>query len=183
MIWFFTPYSFEKKMFQAWEQYMNLVQNPNDWVCMMDGDTMFLHADFGHIIQEYIDKYPDTGIFTCYTSRSRTAWMMPKNHLYNEANIIRHKKTANALRKKFKLQADEINDRVTGHLMMMQKKTWLAIREEVKEKSKELKILSVDSVISRTVLKNGKKIRLMKELYNLHYYRLLEGGKYKNHIL
>jgi hypothetical protein len=70
MIYYFTPYSFSKKLFDAWDDYMDLVRNSDDWVCMMDGDTLFLLSDFGHQMEEYINKYPDTGLFTCYASRT-----------------------------------------------------------------------------------------------------------------
>jgi hypothetical protein len=182
MIWFFTPYSFEKRMFEAWDRYMDLVTNPDDWVCMMDGDVMFLEADFGHHIQKYIDKFPDTGIFSCYVSRSRTAWMMPEQNLFNNPSIIDHKKKADYLRHICGISVKEINDRVTGHLMVIQKSTWTHIREEVENQCLDLNILSVDSVISRMTLQFGYRIRLMRSLYVLHYYRFLEGPTYKKHL-
>lgn len=182
MIWYFTPYSFEKRLFEAWDQYMNLVTDSEDWVCMMDGDIAFLNSDFGHQIQEYIDKYPDAGLFTCYASRSRTPWMMPANHIFSNSNILDHKRKANIYAKKFRAQVEEINDRVTGHLMVIKKSTWATVRNEVKEKTRDKNILSVDSVISRQILQSGLKILLMKGIYVFHYYRHLEGANYKKHI-
>lgn len=182
MIWFFTPYSFEKKLFDAWDNYMNLVSDPEDWVCMMDGDVLFFHADFGHQLQRYIDRYPDTGMFTCYASRSGTPWMLPQDQIMGNADILLHKKKANYFRENFDLQAEELDRRATGHLLLMQKKTWLEIRGPVGEKTKEKNILGIDTAISLHLLETGRKIRLMKSVYVLHYYRFLEGKKYKKHI-
>ena len=181
MIYFFTPYSFQKKMFDAWDGYMDLLL-PGDYACMMDGDIMFLKSDFGHHIQKYTEKFPDTGLFTCYSSRSRTKWVMPERNLFGSLSIIEHKRLADRLYKEHHLDVKEINDRVTGHLMMMKKSTWMQIREKVQERCKDLNILSVDSVISTEVLAAGMKIRLMQGVYVLHYYRLLEGASTKTHL-
>lgn len=183
MIWFFTPYSIEKKMFSAWDKYMDLVPNPDDWVCMMDGDILFLRSDFGHHIQAYIDRYPDTGIFTCYASRSGTPYMMPEKNISTNSSIIDHRIKAEKHYKYQNLEVADIEKRVTGHLMVIKKATWLSIRNQVSEKCIDKDILSVDSAISNTVLACGMKIRLMKGIYVLHYYRLVEGAKSKKHLI
>lgn len=79
MIWFFTPYSFNGKLFDAYDQYMKLIINPEDWVAFTDGDALFFHPDFGDMIREYIQTYPDTGIFVCFANRSGT-----RKQLYDE---------------------------------------------------------------------------------------------------
>lgn len=182
MIWFFTPYAFDKRMFNAWDQYMNLLTDPDDWACLMDGDIMLLRSDFGHHIQEYINKYPDTGLFTCYSSRSRTLWMMPDQHLFNSGSLAEHKKLSDRLYNNCRLSVKEINDRVTGHLLVIKKSTWSAIRDKVSARCADLKILSVDTAISREILETKMPIRLMQGIYVMHYYRFLEGASYKKHL-
>lgn len=177
MIWFFTPYSFEKKLFDAWDQYMNLIDDPEDWACMMDGDVFFFHRNFGHILQQYIDKYPDTGIFSCYASRTGGSWMLPPNNIKNNINILRHKRMADSIFRKHHLQVIDLNKKVHGHLMLIKKATWLQIRDSVKEQTKENKILGIDVRVSNKVLKIPKKIRLMKGVYIFHYYRLDNEGR------
>lgn len=182
MIWFFTPYSFEKRLFEAYDRYMDLVTNPNDWVCFLDGDTAFLRSDFGHHMQEYISKFPETGIFTSYVSRSRTSWMMPPDHIFNETNILRHKEKADWHFNNQHLDVTEIDRRIIGCLMLMKKSTWLLIRDDVSEKCIDKEILSVDSTISLQVIAFKLKIRLMKGIYLFHYYRHLEGAHSKKHL-
>lgn len=182
MIWYFTPYAFNKKLVEAFDAYMSLIENPNDWICSMDGDVAFLRSDFGHHMQEYIDKYPDTGIFTSYVSRSRTPWMMPPNHIFNDTNIINHKRKTDWHFNNQHIDVAEINTRVIGCLMLMKKSTWLLVRDEVLEKCADKKILSVDTIISQTVLGKGLKLRLMKGIYIYHYYRHLEGANNKKHL-
>jgi len=168
-------------MFDAWDEYMSLLSE-NDWACMMDGDIMLLQPDFGHQIKQYIDLYPGTGLFSCYSSRSRTPWMMPERNIFHSPSIAEHKKMSDYLRKVNGTAIKEIHDRVTGHLLVIQKKTWSLIRDQVAERCQGLKILSVDSAISHSILDSGLKIRLMKGVYVMHYYRFVEGANYKGHL-
>ena len=184
MIWFFTPYSFEKRLFEAFDTYMNLVANPNDWVCFSDGDTAFLLPDFGHQIKRYVENYPDTGMFTCYASRCHYSPQVRKGTEMENPDIVYHRKRAEETKKELDGKVKELNRRVAGHLLVIQKKTWLKIRREVAMKvSKQNKhILGVDTKISNAILKAGLKIRLMRGMYIFHYLRLADGFGYKKHL-
>jgi hypothetical protein len=180
MIWFFTPYSFEKRLFVAWDRYMNLVQDENDWACMADGDTCFLLPDFGHQIRQYIDRYPETGLFTCYASRTAN-----KDQLLNGINsenpdLVFHRCQAEYCRENLHPGAKDIF-KAYGHLMVIQKKTWLKIRWLVKKYTRNSGLLDTDTAVSRAVRKNNLKIKVMEGMYILHYYRLKDKGR--GHLL
>jgi len=181
MIYFFTPYDFDKRMYNAWNQYMSMIDT-NDWAVMMDGDTLLFDADFGHKVQGYIDRYPDTGLFTAWASRSGTSYMMPEKRLAGVTNMMLHKDYAERLWKAHGYGVQEMNKKVIGHFLCMQKKTWLQIRTDVAKRTENHKIFSVDCEISRAVLAAGLKIRLMKGIYVLHYYRLKEGVSRKKQL-
>ena len=182
MLYFFTPYSFDKKLFEAYDSYMDLIHEPEDWVCFMDGDTAFLLPDFGHQIQHYINAYPDTGLFTCYASRCHYTC---QRYNYSDAenkNILYHRLKAEEVFRQFNGHVQEIERRIAGHLMVIQKKTWLLVREEVKQATNDKNILGVDTKISYAILKANLKIRLMKGIYIFHYLRLAEGINNTNHL-
>ncbi len=185
MIWFFTPYSFNKRLFDAFDQYINLVQDENDWVCFVDGDTAFLLPDFGHQIQTYIDKYPDTGLFTCYASRCHYEFQKRRGCDDTSPDILLHKFHAERIYDNLHGQVKEVTRRIAGHLMVIQKKTWFEIRPEVMRmvQKHDKRILGVDTKISNAVLKAGLKIRLMRGMYIFHYCRLKEGYNYSKHLL
>jgi len=183
MIWFFTPYSFGRKLFDAWDQYMNLVQNPQDWVCMMDGDIAFFRNDFGHHIQKYTEQNPDVSIFSCYASRSGTAWMMPINNQFDCKDIVIHRQIAETCAVSHTLEIEELNKRVTGHLMVMRKSTWLKFRDKIQTATEEKNLYGIDTAICQQILYAGGRILLMKGIYVFHYYRHLEGRNNKSHLL
>jgi len=183
MVWFFTPYAFNRKLFDAWDQYMSIVQNPQDWVCMMDGDVAFFRNDFGHHIEKYTEKYPDVSIFSCYASRSGTAWMMPAINQFDSKNIIVHREIAEIHATTQTLDLEIINRRVTGHLMVMQKATWLKFRDNIQAASAGRDLYGIDTIICTQILNGGGTIAMMKGLYVFHYYRHLEGRNNKSHLV
>jgi hypothetical protein len=183
MLYFFTPYSFDKKLFEAFDSYMSLISDPNDWVCFMDGDTAFLMSGYGHQIQNYIKAWPDTGLFTCYASRCHYACQRYPDSDMENFSILYHRQKAEEVFNIYNGQIVEINRRIAGHLMIIQKKTWLMIRQEVKETAADKNILGVDTKISNVILKANLKIRLMKGIYIFHYLRLAEGINNTNHLI
>ena len=171
MIWFFTPYSFQKKLFEAYDAYMQVVANEHDWVCLMDGDAAFLLSDFGHQLQDYINKYPATGMFTCYASRCPSGYQVKAG--VNQASdsvkyIFENTKT---LRQQEHLKVTDLGKRVAGHLMLIQKKTWTKYRAEIATQAASANIQAVDTAISDVLLRHNEKILLMQGLQAFHYYR------------
>ena len=156
---------------------MALLPNDNDWGVLMDGDTMFLTFDWGHAIEEVIKKIPNAGIITCYTNR------IAKNkiQLYgiNSPDIITHRTLAKKLDKDFRGSYRKINQKISGFFMAIKKKTW---KEVGKFPELPNKILDIDGLFSRKILTAGKDIYLMRGVYKLHYYRMAEGPKYKDHL-
>jgi GT2 family glycosyltransferase len=182
MLWFCTPYDFDKKLLYSIDRYFDLIKNPEDWLVIMDGDTAFLRSDFGEVINSYVTLYPETGLFTCYASRCHYATQVPEGVDMSRDSILYHRQVADFCSEKFKNKTIEINRRIAGHLMVIQKKTWNIIRNEVFYKAEKKFILGVDTKISWAILDFGFKILMMKELYIFHYLRLKEGFDYTNHL-
>lgn len=183
MIYFFTPYSFEKKLFEAYDTYMNLLPNENDWACFLDGDTLFFENNFGHQIQEHINRYPDTGIFTSYASRSSYHFMVPKGTNQESDSIIYHRNRSKEIYDQLHGKVKEINDHISGHMLCIKKSTWALIRPQLLKVCDGANLLGVDTQISNQILGIGLKIRLIRGIYLFHYYRLVEGKGYKQHLM
>lgn len=183
MIYFFTPYSFEKKLFQAYDDYMNLLPGEEDWACFLDGDTFFFENNFGHQIQDYIDKYPDTGMFTCYSSRCSYNYMVPKGANQNSDSLMYHRVKSREIYAQLHGHVTEINAHIAGHLICIKKSTWQLIRPEMVRVCDGANILGVDTQISNQLLGHGLKIRLMRGIYLFHYYRFAEGKTNKAHLM
>lgn len=183
MIWFFTPYSFEKKLLEAYDRYMSLIPSDDDWVCLMDGDTAFLRSDFGVAIKDYISASPDAGMFTCYASRCHYQVQTRRGTEMDNPSLAYHKRQADKIYKELHPQVKTVNRRIAGHLMVIRKGVWLEIRDKVFKTAADKNILGVDTKISRAILETGRDILLMRGIYILHYLRLNEGFNSKEHLL
>jgi GT2 family glycosyltransferase len=181
MIYFFTPYSFDFKLLDAITGCMEML-NPDDWAVIMDGDTLFLQPDFGHQIQRHIENYPEAGLFTCLASRCHyKIQQVPGADMVNDS-ILYHKRIADKLKQGSPGVSSTITRRIAGHLMVIRKSTWDKILPVVRVTAADKQILGVDTKISNAILKSGLEIRLMSDIYLLHYCRLAEGFDYIKHI-
>jgi GT2 family glycosyltransferase len=180
MIYFFTPYSWSHDIGKAYNDYCKLVSSKDDWICLMDGDLMFLQSDFGHQIQEIIDLHGSNfGLFTCLVNRVGTLKQCHQDTISEDPNIITHRKIAIQLAQERRHVIKEIPNPISGHLMLFKKETWESIGGFPEERG----ILAVDNTFSNRMARHGYKIAVMEGVYCLHYYRLLEGRKNKSHLL
>lgn len=180
MIWYFTPYGIDKDLGKAYNQYAKLVTDKDDWICFLDADTCIgLVPKFGHVLQEIVDLYPDTGLFTSYASRIGNKQQRFAGKISEDPNILNHKKIAKSQVHHYKTRVKELNKIISGHLMMVKKSTWDAIGGA----PEGIGILSIDNWISKRILRSGKNILLMEGIYLFHFYRLDTGKQDKSHLL
>jgi hypothetical protein len=178
MIYYFSPYSIEKNIGKSYNEYCRLVPNETHWICLIDADTMFLTYNYGHQIQELIDKYPDAGLFTCLTNRVNNLEQCYNHVISEETNILEHKKIAEFQQQNYYLSVKQLTRVISGHFMLFQKKTWLEAGGFC-----EQGMLRVDNKFSKQIMRVQKKILLAEGIYVLHYYRLLEGRKFIKHLI
>lgn len=191
MIYYFKPFSIESNLGQAYNDYMKLLPNDEDWACFCDLDTMFLTPDVGKQIADIIEKYKDhkVGVFTCYASRTGNVFQCLNGIISDDPDIRNHRRIALQLQKENYDSITDLNDLISGHLMIVQKKVWADVgffADEVSEKMQlrgiKKNLLAVDNRFSKRCLNNNYKIYLMNGIYILHYYRMLEGKLNKDHL-
>ena len=180
-IYFFKPYSFEKNLAKAYNQYMSLLPDENDWAVLMDGDVAFLENDFGDVIKRNIEQYDDgnVGMFGCFASRTRNRELRP-DEIYKEDDydLISQKNRYIQVREKYGDSVKLIDDHCTGFFLCVKKKVWQHI-----PCPDNGTLRKADENWSHELLKAGYKLLCMQGMYVLHYYRAAEGGaKYKKHL-
>ena len=176
MIWFFKPYALNKELAIAYNEYCEVVPD-NDWICLLDGDSMFLESDYGHIIQSYINKYPECKLFIPTTNRVKRKFQCYKGVISEEPNIKTHRKISKNIRKSFDIKDLSSKKSISMPCFIFSKKTW----QEVGGFKNTGRVGGVDLSFSKKVLKIGPCYR-MKGLYLFHYYRMCEGIKNNKHL-
>jgi hypothetical protein len=190
-IYYFKPYSLDGNLGQAYNDYMNLLPNDEDYAVLMDGDTMMLTPNYGEQISFIVNKYKDcrVGIFTSYTNRTGNLFQCYNSIISEDGELRNHRNISIQLQREKYDSVLDLNDLISGHLMVVQKKVWKDVgffADEISEKmrSRGIKknLLAVDNRFSKRCLNNDYKIYLMQGIYCTHYYRLLEGIQSKDHL-
>lgn len=170
-----SPYSLTKNLGQAYNSFMRLIPD-GDWVCLHDHDVLFLTPDAIRIIDEYTKKYPDTGIFTCWTNRiGCTDQRLGKENDDNDS-MVDHMIIAEQMKENL-FEATELKGVISGFLMVISKKTWNEIKF-----AETGKALGVDNDYSLRIISSGRKILRMESIYVWHSYRLINGIGDKSHL-
>lgn len=171
------PYAIDKNLGRAYNEAMRMIPD-GDWACLMDYDTMFLTPDCGKILHEYAEKFPNTGMFTCFTNRIHplAADQLLKGVLINNTDVQYHLYLAEQQREKL-YTVTKLNKLVSGFLMMVNRSTWNDIQF-----TNDMKCLGVDNDYCARLLDNGRSIVRMDGMYVWHTYRLKDGIQNKDHL-
>jgi GT2 family glycosyltransferase len=177
MIYYFTPFV-KGDLGEAYNHYCSLVPDDDDWITFSDGDIMQLHLNWGEIWGSILDQNKDVGIVTCLTNRAATSNIdQVCKDMYNEKNIIKHKKYAQDLFDKNQYSTKLMTGTfLSGFYFSFKKRVWKEVG------GFEKGILHVDRLFYNKVNSLGKKCIVAQGFYVLHYYRLLEGDKYTSHL-
>lgn len=170
---------------QVWDNSKNYGRYANEFMsllpedaygCLTDGDVMWLTSDYGKIIYDYVEIYPDA-VLTCLTNRIGCPYQKLSVTDINNHDIIDHRKIA----EKSKLNLYQVTDvskqtyPMSGMCMIIKKSIW----EEV-GKFRENGLLGIDNDFFFALQKFGKQVLIMNGLYVYHQYRI-SGSK--NHLL
>lgn len=176
MIYYFTPF-IKSNLGQAYNHYCNLVPNDDDWITLVDGDIMQLYTNWGDIWNKIIEQNDDAGIISCVTNRvAKTNIDQLQHNMYDETSIIEHKKFAMKIfNDKQYLVKEMCGHFLSGFFFSFKKSTWKQVN------GFDDGILHVDSKFFHKV-KAIKKCLIAEGFYVLHYYRMMEGHQFTDHL-
>ena len=163
---YITPYSTEGNIGQAYNGACSAVDDPDTWIIIRDGDTMFMTPEWGTLIHRTLERHgKDFQLFGAMTNRVRD-YHHKVPGMFDELNMREHYKKAKELQDTEETNVFQTVFDVAGFFMCFQKKTW----EDVGGFEEGTPIF--DRLFSRTLRKKGGKIAIMKGLYVLHSYRI-----------
>jgi hypothetical protein len=179
-IFYFTPADPNKKIGKVYNAHCESVPNNEDWICIRDGDTMFLTSNWSEIITEAVKRYPDTSLFGCYTNRIGLDYQLTEHGFSENPDIKHHAKIARERWEKYGSECVEINKPVAGMFMLFKRSVWTRVpfKDELVINNKFF-----DWDFGERVIKLGGTVRLIKGLYLMHYYRFDKGRQDKSHLI
>lgn len=165
-IHYITPYSLERNFGKAINEECELIPN-NDWICVLDGDMLFLTPDWGRIINEVVEaKGNEFQLFGCLTNRLARPIQRYKGEFSNNHDILHHYVISENILKNGNIQVKDITSTrlVAGMFMLFSKRTWLKHRFE--ENTHHF-----DDRFSKSIVKSGGRLGLVESIYAYHFYR------------
>lgn len=166
-IYYSTPFRSDKNIGKANNYFISLL--PDDsWVCITDGDALWLRPDWGKCIEEVIKEHGEEyALIGCVTNRLGGLHQCYNNEFSQDMNMRNHYNIANELWDDNGAKV-ELTTGIAGVCMIFKKITWKKVGG-FKEN-----IITADTEFNKAVKRIGGKIGLAKGLYMLHSYRIWE---------
>lgn len=172
MIYYNIPFRSDKDLGKAYNDFMKLLPNDEDFACFVDADTIFTTLDYGVIIEQVVKENPEVGCFVSMTNRVNCMWQVhpgvdPKNN-----DMEYHRKFGKQLQSILGTKCIDVTNKphdsvLSGFLILISKKVWKKI-EGFKE---GIGMLGVDNDLHYRIQTHGEKLFLMEGIYLYHWYR------------
>lgn len=172
-VWYFTPGRGDKNLGQSYNDHCEAVPE-GDWICIRDGDTMFLNPYWPKQIEDIIKKHgKDYPLISCVTNRLGLEWQLP-NGFSEDPNVLNHAKIADELYENEYDTVEKSPRPTAGLFMLFPKRTWNRIKfaQGLTGKGK-----FIDWQFSEAVQRKFGKIGIAKGLYLFHFYRFNRKSK------
>lgn len=174
-----TPYSLTKNIGEQYNKEFATCPD-GDALCFIDGDMEFTVSNFGHVLHEYANAYPNS-ILTCWTNRTHSL------SVGQQHPVCKSKDMEEVVRFAQTIKEDRTVTRLDGPVSML----LMVIPKHIWEKHKfteintyrpgETNMLGVDNHFTNLVRRNCVEILRMNGMIMYHQYRLIDGSK--QHLL
>jgi GT2 family glycosyltransferase len=175
MIYTHIPYTPNDKgtdLGYAYNKFMEILPDDDDWGCFLDHDAMFTTHDWYNQLGEIIKCNPDIGIFGARTNRILPSHQLVGNIDINNHDIKYHRVIGLHLQKKWKTDVFVLDSNKThdigfsGVVILIKKSVWEKIGGFKKEG-----FLGVDDEVRYRADECDQKIAIMNGVYVYHWYR------------
>ena len=169
-----SPYAIDGNLGAAYNQ-AGKGLDYDDWVCIIDQDICFLDSRLKLWIAMCLNDNPEFDVFTCVTNRLADKQQLPYATMYEQTNIVIHKKATLQAQKTFGTKVVEATHATAGLFMLMKRRTLEAV-------GFKNGLIYLDTDFYQRATAMGFKFGIMKGVYVFHYYRLAEGKSSIGHL-
>lgn len=170
MIYNFIVYATDEEggdIGKAYNRYMELLPNDDEWACFIDHDAMWTTEDWFKHIGEILAAKPEYGLLTACTNRIGNPEQKIAN-LKDTHDILYHRAIGRQLREQGDLTIKDVTQShaISGVVMLIKKSVWKAAGG-----FKEDGFLGIDNDFHQRVVKAGGRVGVMRGIYVYHTYR------------
>lgn len=165
-IHYLTPFAVDKNIGREYNEAVRCIP-ANDWICLRDGDTIFLTPDnqWGKQISDIVAKWGNSfDLIGCVTNRLRSTGQLYQNRFSDDHDMLNHGRIAREL---YDGKYDQVRDNkgpVAGLFLLFPKRTWdkVKFREGTE---------TFDTHFGKDIIRRGGKIGIAEGVYLYHWYR------------
>lgn len=135
------------------------------WVCIRDGDTLFLTPDWGAQIERVIEQHGARyAVIGAMTNRLRSPYQLHGGVISQDPDISHHREIALTRRDEFGASVREVPGPVAGMCLIFNRRTWERTPFEPRS-------IYFDKQFSNAVREAGGRLGVAQGLYLFHLYR------------
>lgn len=177
----YTPMEHGNNLGYAYNQFMKMLPNDDDWACFLDHDAMFTTSNWYSQLSDIIDKNPNIGAFGARTNRINCTYQLVGNiDVYNH-DIAYHREIGNHIQNKWYddlleiggnkirrglVEGDLVSRGFSGVLILIQKQTWNKINGFKKDGFN-----NIDNDLRVRLFKQNIPFCIMNGVYVYHWYK------------
>ena len=159
---YLQPFAVDKDICKAYNQACKLILD-QDWICITDMDTMFLHPEQKRII-DTVAKSGQADLYGCVTNRCNVPDLVLPS-MFDERDIKKHYLKAEE-RIKFGDVLEPYMGVIPGYFMLFSKKTWNQVQ------GFSIPEYGVNYAFDQYFSAKIKSKAIIKGVYLLHLYRI-----------
>jgi hypothetical protein len=151
-----------------------------DWICLRDGDTMFLNEYWAGQIEDIVKNNSHFNLIGCMTNRVGLKWLCHEGKISEDPDVRNHYHIAKDLASKYYDKVEPLHNTIAGHFMLFPKRVWNQI------KFPEGLLINngfVDYHFSKAVLDQLGGLGIAKGVYLFHYYRFHKHKLDRTHLI
>ena len=167
----YAPSECEKNIGCAYNKFMDILPNDDDWGCFLDHDAMFTTSTWYNQISEIVEKNPDIGAFGARTNRIAKKYQLVGNIDPYNHDFVYHRKIGNYLQNTYYDDILKISKKTRpkgfgGVFILLKKIVWKTIGG-----FKKTGFTGVDDDLRIRLHRAKIPFHIMNGLYVYHWYR------------
>ena len=180
----YTPKEHGTNLGYAYNKFMDMLPDDNDWGCFIDHDSMFTTTNWYHQLEDIICKNQDIGAFGARTNRVANTFQLVGNIDIMNNDIEYHRKIGKHIQSKYYddllcLKKNNTNQYgYSGVFILIKKSTWKKINGFRTDG-----FTNVDNDFRKRLHKNNIKFCILNGVYLYHWYRYDNQYKHSKKIL
>ena len=168
----YTPKELGTNLGYAYNKFMEMLPDDDDWGCFLDHDAMFTTSNWYNQIADIIRNNPDVGVFGARTNRIASQHHLVGNIDVNNHDIKYHRRIGKYIQTKWYsdvllLDSEKTKEAgLSGVVILIQKRIWSKLGG-----FKTKGFLGVDNDIRYRADEKNVKVGIMNGVYVYHWYR------------